>query len=104
MIESLRRLGFEVTQDTDACSCTITGRGGQVPASSADLWLENSGTSIRFLTSLCALGTGSYRLDGVARMRERPIGDLVRALRDVGSSIEFELADSDCPPIFVRSN
>lgn len=104
MIESLRRLGFDVAQDVDACSCSITGRGGQVPASSADLWLENSGTSIRFLTSLCALGTGSYRLDGVARMRERPIGDLVRALRDVGSSIDFELADSDCPPITVRSD
>lgn len=104
MIESLRRLGFDVTQDVEGCSCSITGRDGQVPASSADLWLENSGTSIRFLTSLCALGTGSYRLDGVARMRERPIGDLVRALRDVGASIDFEVADSDCPPIIVRSD
>jgi 3-phosphoshikimate 1-carboxyvinyltransferase len=104
MIDSLRRLGFEVTQDRAACSCSITGHGGKVPSSSADLWLENSGTSIRFLASLCALGTGSYRLDGVARMRERPIGDLVRALRDVGATIEFEIPDTDCPPILVHSD
>jgi 3-phosphoshikimate 1-carboxyvinyltransferase len=101
MVESLRRLGFTVEQDLSACHCTVQGLGGRIPAKSADLWLENSGTSIRFLTSLCALGSGTYRLDGVERMRQRPIGDLVRALEALGSSIQFELPESDCPPIVV---
>ena len=101
MVESLRRLGFTVDQDLAACCCTVHGRGGRIPAESADLWLENSGTSIRFLASLCALGTGTYRLDGVERMRQRPIGDLVRALRPLGANIRFERPNSDCPPIVV---
>lgn len=102
MIDSLQRLGFSVDHNPASCECRITGGGGRVPAEEARLWLENSGTSIRFLTSLCALGTGDYYLDGVERMRERPIGDLVRALRQLGAVIEFEREDSDCPPITVR--
>jgi 3-phosphoshikimate 1-carboxyvinyltransferase len=102
MIDSLERLGFDVSQNIDDCRCSITGCGGQIPAIEADLWLENSGTSIRFLTSLCALGSGDYRLDGVKRMRLRPIGDLVRALRQLGSLIDVEVPGSDCPPVVVR--
>lgn len=102
MIDSLKRLGFDVSQNIDDCHCSITGCGGEIPAAEADLWLENSGTSIRFLTSLCALGSGDYRLDGVQRMRERPIGDLVRALRQQGALIDFEVSGSDCPPVIVR--
>jgi len=102
MIDSLKRLGFDVSQNIDDCHCSITGCGGEIPSAEADLWLENSGTSIRFLTSLCALGSGDYRLDGVQRMRERPIGDLVRALRQQGALIDFEVSGSDCPPVVVR--
>lgn len=101
MVESLRRLGFVIDQDLEACTCTVTGLSGQIPAAKADLWLENSGTSIRFLTSLCALGQGVYRLDGVERMRQRPIGDLVRALQPLGAYIRFESPNSDCPPIVI---
>lgn len=101
MVESLRRLGFDVDQDVDGCSCAVNGLGGRIPASRADLWLENSGTSIRFLTSLCALGSGAYRLDGVERMRQRPIGDLVRSLQTLGANLRFEMPGSDCPPIVV---
>lgn len=101
MVESLRRLGFTVEQDVPGCRCTVNGLAGKIPAKQADLWLENSGTSIRFLTSLCALGSGQYRLDGVERMRQRPIGDLVRALQPLGANIRFEVPDSDCPPIIV---
>ena len=101
MIESLRRLGFEVDQDRASCTCRVVGFGGKVPSQSADLFLQNSGTSIRFLTSLCALGSGRYRLDGIQRMRERPIGDLVRSLNELGAAIEFENAESDCPPVTV---
>ena len=104
MVESLRRLGFTVEQDIDRCSCTVHGLGGRISAASADLWLENSGTSIRFLTSLCALGLGTYLLDGVERMRQRPIADLVDALKPLGASIRFEQPQSDCPPIVVEGS
>ncbi len=101
MIESLRRLGFEVQQDLSANVCVVHGQGGRIPAARADLWLENSGTSIRFLTAVCALGSGHFRLDGVARMRQRPIGDIVRSLNQLGAAITFENPDSDCPPILI---
>lgn len=104
MTDSLRRLGFRIDRNIAADEIRITGQGGQISAAEADLWLENSGTSIRFLTSLCALGSGRYRLDGVSRMRQRPIGDLVRALRQLGMEIEFENPESDCPPVIVHGH
>src|SRR5450432_3945928 len=69
MIESLERLGFTVEADNARETVRVGGRGGEIPAFGAELFLENSGTSIRFLTALCALGRGRYRLDGVERMR-----------------------------------
>ena len=67
------------------------------------MWLENSGTSIRFLTAFCALGHGRFRLDGNTRMRERPIGDLVTALRQFGISVDCE-SGNDCPPVIVTGS
>ncbi len=104
MIDSLRRLGIEVVHDADRQTCTVSGCGAVIPADTAELWLENSGTSMRFLTSVCVLGGGRYRLDGVKRMRERPIGDLVRALRRLGADIEFEQPESECPPLVVQGS
>jgi 3-phosphoshikimate 1-carboxyvinyltransferase len=103
MIESLRRLGLPVSQNLVAKSIELTGCGGQIGVKGADLWLENSGTSIRFLTAMCALGEGQFRLDGNARMRERPIAPLVKALSEAGVSIECELG-TDCPPVLIRAN
>ncbi|MFO0927662.1 MAG: 3-phosphoshikimate 1-carboxyvinyltransferase [Gemmataceae bacterium] len=71
-----------------------------MPATSADLFVANSGTTMRFLTALVALGRGSYRLDGIARMRERPIGDLLSALDQLGVRVRSE-ANNDCPPVIV---
>ena len=65
MLDSLDRLGFEVSRDSAAAAATIRGCGGDIPADRAEMWLENSGTSIRFLTALCALGRGTYLLDGI---------------------------------------
>lgn len=100
MVESLRRLGLTLIHDTATNTLEIHGGDGRVPAGSADLWLENSGTSIRFLAALCALGHGRYRLDGNARMRERPIAPLIDALRDWGVRITSELG-TGCPPVVV---
>ncbi len=103
MAESLRRLGVNVTQDLTAKTAVIEGLGGGPRAPEADLWLENSGTSIRFLTAVCTLGQGRFRLDGNGRMRERPIGPLVDALLQCGSKISYELAPG-CPPLVMDAS
>ncbi len=102
MLESLKRLGINVHHDKQQKEVTIEGCGGRLPAEQAELWLENSGTSIRFLTALCALGHGTYRLDGNERMRQRPIGDLVRALQMLGVEVSCE-RDNDCPPVIMEA-
>lgn len=100
MIDSLKRLGLNVEHDIDNAVVTMHGCGGTFPVNAAELWLENSGTSIRFLTALCALAHGRFRLDGNRRMRERPIGDLVQTLNQLGGDCRCEL-DNDCPPVVV---
>lgn len=102
MIDSLRRLGLKVEHDPVQCVVVIDGCGGCIPNAKADLWLENSGTSIRFLTAMCTLGQGEYRLDGNERMRERPIGELVRGLQQLGVDLRCELG-TECPPVLVRA-
>ena len=101
MLDSLRRLGFEARADAGGETVTVRGRGGEIPASGAELFLGNSGTSIRFLTALCALGRGTFRLDGVERMRQRPQQDLLDALADWGVSAISENGDG-CPPLVVE--
>src|SRR5438094_751560 len=82
MVESLRRLGFEVEYEGvgDGVRVRNPSRDRIIPATKADLFVGNSGTTMRFLTAVVNLGHGQYRLDGVPRMRERPIGDLADAL------------------------
>ena len=101
MIDSLRRLGFDVAHNAENSTATIAGQGGRIPNPTAGLFVENSGTSIRFLTALCALGAGPYTLDGIARMRERPIGDLSDALNQLGAHVESTMIDG-FPPVTVR--
>jgi 3-phosphoshikimate 1-carboxyvinyltransferase len=102
MIESLRRLGFAIDGDPASGSLRVGGLGGVIPASAADLFLENSGTTIRFLTALCALGRGRFRLDGTDRMRQRPQGDLLAALQACGIAARAEFGNA-CPPIILES-
>jgi 3-phosphoshikimate 1-carboxyvinyltransferase len=73
MLEGLAKLGFYLVIDHDGHTVRVHGRGGHIDKSHAELFCGNSGTTIRFLTALCALGKGSYTLDGIARMRQRPI-------------------------------
>lgn len=100
MIESLRRLGFAVDAGADGTTLRVRGTGGTIAASDAELFLENSGTSIRFLTALCALGKGRYRLDGGDRMRQRPQQDLLKALASCGVAARSEHRNG-CPPIVI---
>ncbi len=73
------------------------------PPRSADLFVANSGTSMRFLACLVSLGKGRYRLDGIPRMRERPIQDLLDALQAMGVNAYSE-AGNGCPPVLVESS
>lgn len=97
MMDSLRRLGLGVQLHED--QLTIGGAAGKMPHPAADLFCANSGTTIRFLTAMLATVGGRYRLDGVRRMRQRPIADLVHALRQLGGSVAA--ADNGCPPISI---
>jgi 3-phosphoshikimate 1-carboxyvinyltransferase len=103
MIEALRQLGFEIESREAGRTLVVPGAGGQIPALEADLFCANSGTTMRFLTALASLGHGSFRLDGVERMRQRPIGDLLDALKQLGALATSE-NENDCPPIVVHAN
>ena len=85
---ALKTLGFDVQLDPEKAEMTVTGLGGQIPARKAELFIGNAGTAARFLSAFLTLGTGEYILDGDARMRERPIGDLVAALEQLGATVE----------------
>jgi 3-phosphoshikimate 1-carboxyvinyltransferase len=103
MIESLRQLGIRITSFDDGRRLEVDGCGGKIPASQADLFVGNSGTTIRFLTAMVTLGHGTYRLAGIPRMHQRPIGDLAEALRQLGSDVTCE-SPGDCPPVVVRAS
>lgn len=100
MIQALQSLGINVSAEDDGATLTIAGQGGDIPSSSAELFLANSGTSIRFLTAMVAAGRGTYRLDGIQRMRQRPIADLVDALNQLGSDVSC-INEDGCPPVQV---
>jgi 3-phosphoshikimate 1-carboxyvinyltransferase len=85
MIRALQQLGVRVDVDPeDPSHIVVTGVAGRWPVADTTLDLVLSGTSLRFLSAAVALGHGRYTLDGNSRMRERPIGDLVEALRALG--------------------
>jgi 3-phosphoshikimate 1-carboxyvinyltransferase len=99
MITALRDLGFSVRADW-ANSQVHVRRGPHaqvIPAGKAELFVGNSGTTMRFLTALVSLGHGHYRLDGVARMRERPMEDLLAALRQLGGRAYSERQNGHAP-------
>jgi len=103
MIEALGALGFKLDVDREAERVSVHGLGGVIPAKKADLDLGNAGTAIRFLTAALCLGKGTYTLDGIERMRERPIGELVEPLRELGAEIEY-LGEDGYPPLRIKGN
>ena len=103
MVGALVRLGFLVDWDRAAATIRVVGRGGTIPARGADLYGGNAGTTVRFLTSLVALGEGRYRVDGDGRMRERPIQDLLDGLRALGVEALSERGDG-CPPVVIEAS
>ncbi|MGB3305211.1 MAG: 3-phosphoshikimate 1-carboxyvinyltransferase [Thermomicrobiales bacterium] len=103
MAAGLNDLGIAVTADEADNRFEVEGGDGTFPATSAELFIGNSGTTARFLTAALALGNGTFRLDGVPRMRQRPIGPLLAALRQLGVDARSE-ADTGCPPVIVHAS
>jgi 3-phosphoshikimate 1-carboxyvinyltransferase len=100
MIDALKGLGVAVRENRDERSCVVTGAGGEFPVRAARLFLGNAGTAFRPLTAVLAVQGGTFELSGVPRMHERPVGDLVDALRQLGCAIRY-LANDGFPPLAI---
>ena len=100
MLDSLQRLGVSASHDAVTATMIVDGVGGDFPNKKAELFIGNSGTSIRFLAAMLGFVGGSYRLDGIERMHERPIGPLVNAIQSLGGGITA-LSTNDCPPVQI---
>ena len=98
MLQALRQLGCGVV--VDGTTAVIDGLGGRARQPQAELFLGNAGTAMRPLTASLAVLGGDYRLSGIARMHERPIGDLVDALRALGCSVQY-LGQDGFPPLHI---
>ncbi|HXR36741.1 MAG TPA: hypothetical protein VN754_12360, partial [Candidatus Binataceae bacterium] len=102
MIGALQHLGYPITLNEQEMRIEIDGKGGVIPVKTAELFVGGSGTAMRFLAGFLTLGRGRFRLDGNARMRERPIQDLLDALGQLGASARSELGNG-CPPVIVEA-
>ena len=100
MITALRALGVSVSE-AGPRALRVQGAGGAFPVKQADIFLGNSGTAVRMLTAVLALCGGEYKITGVPRMYERPIGDLVDALRVLGARIDY-LGNEGYPPLGIH--
>lgn len=109
MIAALRALGIDVSERDAGRELTVPGRGGRIDMTDVnaggriELNCRNSGTSIRFLSAMLATGHGEFRLDGIERMRQRPIEDLLEALRQLGADAACE-QPTGCPPLVIRAH
>ncbi len=98
MLNALSQLGVTWTREPGTDHYQVQGIGGVFPVKTGDFFLGNAGTAMRSLTAALALSGGNYRVHGVARMHERPIADLVDALRQIGADIHYE-GESGFPPL-----
>ncbi|XVF73418.1 hypothetical protein PTKIN_Ptkin12aG0200400 [Pterospermum kingtungense] len=108
MLVALGKLGLRVEHDSEKKRAIVEGCGGQFPVGKGEgqeieLFLGNAGTAMRPLTAAvtAAGGNSSYILDGIPRMRERPIGDLVTGLKQLGADVECTLG-TNCPPVRIN--
>jgi 3-phosphoshikimate 1-carboxyvinyltransferase len=99
MLEALRTLGVVCTETTDG-ALVVEGAGGRFPVKQAPIFVGNSGVSTRSLVATLAFCGGRYEIDGVPRMRERPIADLVDGLRQIGADLRYAGRDG-FPPLVV---
>jgi 3-phosphoshikimate 1-carboxyvinyltransferase len=103
MASALRALGFAIAINGTERRISVEGSGGTIPSSSAELDAGGAGTAMRFIAGFLTLGHGHYRLDGNARMRQRPAGALLDALTRLGVDAKSEFGN-DCPPILIDTS
>ena len=101
MISALKKLGIKINENKELKECIVEGSMNSFPIKSADLYIGNSGTTIRPLTAALAFNNGDYKLHGTNRMHERPIKDLVDSLNAMGAKIEY-LDQYGYPPIRIN--
>ncbi|MFH2104997.1 MAG: 3-phosphoshikimate 1-carboxyvinyltransferase [Parcubacteria group bacterium] len=99
LTEALRKLGIGITQNGG--EVTVIGNGGDFNEFKGEINVGQAGTTMRFLTAVCSLVPGEIILDGSDRMRERPISDLVNALRGLGADIEY-VGKRGYPPLKIK--
>jgi 3-phosphoshikimate 1-carboxyvinyltransferase len=99
--KALQTLGFDLQLDEANGEMSVTGLGGNIPAKKVELFIGNAGTAARFLTAFLTLANGEYILDGDPRMRERPIGDLIDALTQLGAEL---VATNRCLPVGISAS
>jgi len=100
MIEALAAMGVAIALTPERTGATVLGAGGPLPATQAALFLGNAGTAVRPLTAALCLGNGTFMITGDGQMHERPIRDLVDALRQLGARVDY-LGRDGCPPLRI---
>ncbi len=104
MLNALKQLGIKYTLSENKTECTVIGNVGAIHSENLqELFLGNAGTAMRPLCAALCLGTGSYLLTGEPRMKERPIGHLVDALREAGAKITYQ-ENEGYPPLLIEAN
>ncbi len=98
---ALEQMGVTVEKDKE--KWIVQGNGGRVATPDKEIFLGNNGTATRFLTSVAALGTGTFQINGDERMTERPILPLMLALQGWGVDIA-SINDNGCPPLHIKAN
>lgn len=101
-IGALRAMGIEI-DDRDPASWVVHGSGGIISEPTRNIFLGNNGTATRFLTSVAALGHGTFQITGDPRMSERPITPLMQALEGWGVNVRSD-ADNGCPPLTIEAD
>lgn len=103
MLDGLRQVGVELQHNKAGAIVSVSGVDGVFPNRRAEIDVEGSGTTIRFLTAALAATGGSYRLDGIERMRSRPIGELIDSLGSLGANVSSEI-ENGFPPVRIESS
>jgi len=103
MISCLGELGIPVSVIEEENTIRITGCEGKIPVDRASLFARNAGTVVRFMTAALTLGDGKYEIDGIERMRQRPIQQLIDALNQLGADVSSK-EGTGCPPVLINAS
>ncbi len=103
MISCLSEIGVPVNEILEENTLVVRGCAGKIPVKTAKLFAGNAGTVVRFLTAALTLGNGQYEIDGIERMRQRPMQQLIDALNQLGADVASK-EGTGCPPVLINAN